>query len=66
MVRDSITDDIRAVRHSLAEKHNNNLKLIVADLQRQQSETDRKYVILPKRLPQAVGIAEQNDMPEQD
>ena len=66
MVRDSITDDIRAVRRSLAEKFNNDLDLIVADLQRQQRESGRKYLTLPKRVPQTAEIAEQNDIPERD
>ena len=66
MVRDSITDEIRAVRHSLAEKFNNDLGLIVADLQRQQRESGRKYLTLPKREPQTVEIAEQSVGPDDD
>ena len=61
MVRDSITDEIRATRRSLAEKFNNDLGLIVADLQRQQRESGRNYLTLPKREPQAVEVAERND-----
>ena len=61
MVRDSITDEIRATRRSLAEEFNNDLGLIVADLQRQQRESGRKYLTLSKREAQAVEVAERND-----
>lgn len=66
MIRDSITDEIRQVRHSLADSFNNDLALIVADLQRQQTESGRKYLTLPKRIPQTIEIAEQSGEPERD
>jgi hypothetical protein len=39
-----ITEEIRAIRHQLASRFNNNLDLIVADLQRQQHESDREII----------------------
>jgi hypothetical protein len=53
MFHDSITDEIRAIRHSLAEKLDNDLVRIVADLQRQQQESGRQYLSLPKRTPRS-------------
>jgi hypothetical protein len=44
-----ITDEIRAIRHDLAAKFNNDLDRIVADLRRQQLESGREYIRLPKR-----------------
>ncbi len=64
MVRDSITDEIRAVRHALAAKFNNDLDLILADIRRQERESGRKYVALPKRVPRTAEMAEPGDAPE--
>ncbi len=64
MVRDSITDEIRAVRHALAAKFNNDLDLILADIRRQERESGRKYVTLPKRLPRTAEVAEPGEAPE--
>jgi len=56
MSRDSINDEIRAIRHLLAAKFDNDLDRIVADLQRQQFESGRTYVTLPRRAPQSAEI----------
>jgi hypothetical protein len=64
MVRDSITDEIRAVRHALAAKFDNDLDLILADVRRQEVESGRKYVTLPKRVPRTPQVAEPGDAPE--
>lgn len=45
------TEDIRAARHKLAAKFDNKLDEIVADLQRQQAESDAEFITLPSRLP---------------
>ena len=45
------TEDIRAARHKLAARFDNNLDEIVADLQRQQAESDAEFITLPGRLP---------------
>jgi hypothetical protein len=45
------TEDIRAARHKLAAKFGNNLDQIVADLQRQQAESDAEFITLPSRAP---------------
>ena len=64
MVRDLITEEIRAVRHALAAKLNNDLDLIFADLRRQEEESGRKYVTLPKRVPRTAQVAEPEDAPD--
>jgi hypothetical protein len=45
------TEDIRAARHKLAAKFNNELDRIVADLRSQESESDAEFVTLPSRSP---------------
>jgi len=45
------TEDIRAARHRLAAKFNNDLDQIVADLQRQEAESDAEFITLPSRAP---------------
>jgi hypothetical protein len=47
----SPTDEIRAIRHELAARFHNDLSLIVEDLRRQQRDSGRTYIQLPKRLP---------------
>ena len=46
-----ITDQIRAIRHELAARFDNDLDRIVADLRRQQRESGRDYIELPRREP---------------
>jgi len=48
---DSPTDEIRTVRHLLAARFDNNMQRIVDDLRRQQRESGREYIRLPKRSP---------------
>jgi len=43
------TEDIRAARHQLAAKFNNDLDRIVADLRRQQTESSAEFITLPGR-----------------
>ena len=45
------TEEIRAIRHKLAAQFDNDLDRIVADLRRQQAESGREYITLPKRPP---------------
>jgi len=46
---DSPTDEIRAIRHELAAKFDNDIKRIGDDLRRQQRESGREYIRLPRR-----------------
>jgi len=48
-----ITDEIRAIRHELAAQFDNDLDRIVADLRRQQRESGRDYIELPRREPRS-------------
>jgi hypothetical protein len=54
MIRDTITESIRATRHALAAKFDNDIKRIGDDLRRQQKESARTIVRLPKRRPRIV------------
>lgn len=45
------TEEIRTIRHKLAARFDNDLDRIVADLRRQQQESGRDYITLPKRPP---------------
>ena len=45
------TEDIRAARHKLAAKFDNDLQRIVADLRRQELESDAEFVTLESRAP---------------
>jgi len=49
MHEDPIVEEIRAIRHKLAAKFDNNLDRILADLRRREKESGRNYVTLPKR-----------------
>jgi len=51
MVRDSITEEIREIRHRLAEKFDNDVDRIGEDLRRRQDACGRHLVQLPKRPP---------------
>ena len=51
MVRDSITEEIREIRHRLAEKFDNDVDRIGEDLRRRQNASGRRVVQLPKRPP---------------
>lgn len=50
----SPTEEIREIRHALAARFDNQLPKIVEDLMRQQRESGRKYIRLPKREPRVV------------
>lgn len=45
------TEDIRAARHKLAAKFDNDLDRIVADLRRQETESNAEFVTLARRPP---------------
>ncbi|WP_425617770.1 hypothetical protein NA78x_001459 [Anatilimnocola sp. NA78] len=47
----SPTEEIRSIRHQLSEAFGNDLQRIIDDLQRQQRESGKEYVRLPKRTP---------------
>jgi hypothetical protein len=50
------TGEIREIRHQLAAKFDNDLNRIVEDLMRQQRESGRKYVSLPRRAPKGMSL----------
>ncbi len=56
----SPTEEIRAIRNELAARFGNDMTKIVADLMRQQRESGRKYIRLPKREPRDVTIRKQS------
>ena len=45
------TDEIRAIRQALAAKFDNDLHRIAEDIRRQQRESGRTYITLPRRIP---------------
>ena len=45
------TDEIREIRRKLAAQFNNDLHLIAEDIRRQERESGRTYITLPKREP---------------
>lgn len=49
------TEDIRAARHKLAAKFDNDLDLIVADLRCQEARSDAEFVTLAGRSPTRLG-----------
>ena len=51
MKRLTPTEDIRAARHRLAAKFDNDLRRIVADLRRQELESEAEFVTLASRAP---------------
>ncbi len=46
------TEEIREIRHKLAAKFDNDLDRIYEDLLRQQRESGREYITLPRRMPE--------------
>ncbi len=56
------TDEIRAIRRKLAAKFDNDVKRIGADIRRQQRESGRKFVTLPKRAPTIARAAANHPM----
>ena len=63
MTRDSITDEIRSIRHTLAAQCDNNVLTILADVRQREASDGRCYVTLPRRRSQQV-LAEQGGQPE--
>jgi len=45
------TEELRAIRHKLAGMIDNDVRRIGADIRRQQRESGRTYLTLPKREP---------------
>ena len=51
MTTDSITDDIRRIRHGLAAQFGNDLDAILADIRKREALDGRTYVSLsPRRM----------------
>lgn len=56
MSTDSITDDIRRIRHDLAAQFGDDLDLILADIRRREAMDNRTYISLsPRRMSQQPG-----------
>ena len=49
----SITEEMRAFRHKLAEQFGNDPSRILADVRQREASDGRTYVTLPRRLPRA-------------
>ncbi len=45
------TEEIKAIRHKLGAKFEYDVRRIGADIRRQQTESGRTYITLPKREP---------------
>lgn len=56
---DSPTDEIRAIRHELAAKFDNDIKRIGEDLRLRQQASGCEYIRLPKRIPHSQHTANQ-------
>jgi hypothetical protein len=50
MLSDSITEEIRGIRHDLAAQFGNDLDLILADIRRREASDGRTYVSLSPRV----------------
>ena len=59
MDRDSITEEIRDIRHRLAERFDNDVDRIGEDLRRREATSGRRVVRLPKRLPRTTATTNQ-------
>lgn len=51
MVSNPITDEIREIRHRLANQFNNDVNRIGADLRQREASSGRRVVRLPSRPP---------------
>ena len=49
MFRDEIVEEIHRIREEYSRSFNHDLKAIVADLQKQQTESGREIVSLPRK-----------------
>lgn len=54
MVYDSITEEIRGIRHRLAAQFDNDVRRIGEELRRRQAASGRRVVQLPRRLPRTI------------
>ena len=57
---DPITEEIRSIRRSLAEKFDNDISRILADVREREASSGRQFIRLPKR-PARPALAEQNN-----
>ena len=57
---DPITEEIRAIRQSLAAQFDNDLVRIVADLRQRESTSGRTFVQLPKRPVREIELVNHN------
>lgn len=64
MADDSITEEIRVTRRSLAAKFGNDVTRILADVRKQQAASGRQFVRHSKRPPITAVVAEQTDAGE--
>jgi len=59
----SPTEEIRAIRRNHSAQLNDDIRLIAEDARRRQRESGRRYITLPRRLPQFPRIAAKADTP---
>jgi hypothetical protein len=50
MIADSITEEIRDIRHNLAAQFGNDLDLILADIRHREDSDGRTYLSFPPRV----------------
>lgn len=58
MIVDPITEEIRALRRSLAAQHDNDLDQIFAEVRKQERSSHRQFLSLPKRPARTVRVVE--------
>lgn len=58
MVHNSITEEVREIRHRLAAQFDNDVHRIGAELRRRQASSGRHVVKLPRRPPFAAGVTD--------
>ena len=56
------TEEIKAIRRKLAAQFDNDVSRIGADIRRQQRESGRTYITLPKREPALAYAADNNPL----
>lgn len=56
MYHDPITEEIRELRHQLAERFDNDIDRIGEDLRRREAESGRRIVRRPKRAPRPTAV----------
>jgi hypothetical protein len=64
MIVDSITEEIRAIRHALAAQYDNDLKRIFEALRESEKSSGREFISLPPRPVRTRGATKPIQTPE--